>query len=91
MEIVGSDFENGFTARGTFALSTLPFVELDFNDATQKEIYDRVVTASRRIYVINADLMNHPAKRFVTVLRDEKESLIKEIQSLIERVYRLEY
>lgn len=26
LEIVGSDFENGFTARGTFVLSTLPFV-----------------------------------------------------------------
>ena len=31
LEIVGSDFENGFTARGTFVLSTLPFVELDFS------------------------------------------------------------
>ena len=91
LEIVGSDFENGFTARGTFVLSTLPFVELDFNDATQKEIYDRVVTASHRIYAINADLMDHPSKRVVTVLQDEKDSLIKEIQGLIERVYRLEY
>lgn len=91
LEIVGSDFENGFTARGTFVLSTLPFVELDFNDAVQKEIYDRVVTASHRIYAINADIMNHPAKRVVIVLQDEKDSLIKEIQGLIERVYRLEY
>ena len=38
LEIVGSDFENGFTARGTFVLSTLPFVELDFSDRKQKEI-----------------------------------------------------
>lgn len=30
LEIVGSDFEGGFIARGTFVLSTLPFVELDF-------------------------------------------------------------
>ena len=48
LEIVGSDFENGFTARGTFVLSTLPFVELDFSDRKQKEIHDSVVAASHR-------------------------------------------
>lgn len=36
LEIVGSDFEGGFTARGTFVLSTLPFVELDFAVEEQK-------------------------------------------------------
>ena len=56
LEIVGSDFEGGFIARGTFVLSTLPFVELDFEDAVQKGIYDRVVEASREIYDINAGL-----------------------------------
>ena len=91
LEIVGSDFENGFTARGTFVLSTLPFVELDFSDRKQKEIHDSVVAASRRIYSINAELMNHPAKRIATVLQDEKNALNHKIQGLIERVYRLEY
>ena len=91
LEIVGSDFENGFTARGTFVLSTLPFVELDFSDRKQKEIHDSVVAASHRIYSINTELMNHPAKRIATVLQDEKNALIHKIQGLIERVYRLEY
>jgi len=91
LEIVGSDFENGFTARGTFVLSTLPVVELDFSDRKQKEIHDSVVAASRRIYSINTELMNHPAKRIATVLQDEKNALIHKIQGLIERVYRLEY
>lgn len=89
--ITGSDFENGFVARGTFVLSTLPFVELNFNDRNQKEIHDNVVAASHRIYNINEELENRPAKRIAAILQDEKDALIKKIQGLIERVYRLEY
>lgn len=66
-------------------------VELDFSDRKQKEIHDSVVAASHRIYSINTELMNHPAKRIATVLQDEKNALIHKIQGLIERVYRLEY
>lgn len=91
LEIVGSDFEGGFTARGTFVLSTLPFVELDFDVPSQKEIYDRVVEASRTIYDINDTLKNRPAKRIAIQLQGQKDTLIREIQGLIERVYRLEH
>lgn len=91
LEIVGSDFENGFTARGTFVLSTLPFVELDFNVDSQKDIYDRVVSASRKIYEINDALSRRPAKRIANLLQRQKDALIEEIQKLIERVYRLDY
>lgn len=91
LEIIGSDFEGGFIARGTFVLSTLPFVELDFNVPEQKKIYDRVVAASREIYEINDGLSNRPAKRVATLLQKQKEILIQEIQELIEKVYRLEF
>lgn len=91
LEIVGSDFENGFTARGTFVLSTLPFVELDFSNQTQKEMHDRVVAASREIYSINASLETQPAKRIAAVLQSQKTALIKEIEGIIEKIYRLEY
>ncbi len=91
LEIVGSDFECGFTARGTFVLSTLPFVELDFKDKTQKGIYDRVVEASREIYDINNTLSDRPAKRISVLLQSRKDILIKEIQGLIERVYQLDF
>lgn len=91
LEIVGSDFEGGFIARGTFVLSTLPFVELDFNVPKQKKIYDRVVAASREIYEINDGLSNRPAKRVATLLQKQKENLIQEIQELIGKVYRLEF
>lgn len=91
LEIVGSDFEGGFIARGTFVLSTLPFVELDFENAAQKEIYDRIVEASREIYDINATLVTHPAKRISTLLQTRKNTLIKEIEELITNVYQLNF
>lgn len=89
--IVGSDFEGGFTARGTFVLSTLPFVELDFTIEEQKSIYDRVVAASQEIYKINTELSNRPAKRITNLLQRQKEALVSEIQRLITRVYQLDY
>ena len=91
LEIVGSDFEGGFTARGTFVLSTLPFVELDFSDAAQKQLYDRVVEASREIYSINEKLDRRPAKRIAIQLLAKKNSLIEEIQGLIAKVYHLDF
>ena len=91
LEIVGSDFEGGFTARGTFVLSTLPFVELDFCVKEQKAIHDRVVAASREIYEINDTLSGRPAKRIAYLLQQQKEALVSEIQELISQVYRLDY
>ena len=90
LQIVGSDFENGFIARGTFVLSTLPFVELDFNVERQKAIYDRVVSASQEIYVINDELSTKPSKRIANLLQRKKDKLITEINNLIGEVYRLE-
>lgn len=91
LEIVGSDFEGGFIARGTFVLSTLPFVELDFENAMQKSIYDRVVEASKEIYDINATLSGQPAKRISKLLQTRKNALIKEIEELITKVYQLDF
>lgn len=91
LEIVGSDFEGGFTARGTFALSTLPFVELDFSNQKQKTMYDRVVEASREIYEINTFLAAQPDKRTVSVFQTQKEALIREIQDIITKVYCVEF
>lgn len=91
LEIVGSDFEGGFIARGTFVLSTLPFVEIDFAVPAQKQIYDRVVDATREIYKLNRDLASHPAKNVVNVLLRKKSSLVVEIETLIAKVYKLEF
>ena len=89
--IVGSDFEGGFISRGTFVLSSLPFVNLDFDDPKQKALYDRVVEASREVYGINDKLSKKPSKQVETTLARQKTALINEIDELISRVYRLEF
>lgn len=91
LQIIGSDFENGFYSRGRSVLVTLPFVELDFDDPKQKTIYDRVVEAAGTIYQINEELAEQPAKHIAITLQRQKDNLISEIQGLIARVYQLEF
>lgn len=91
LRIIGSDFENGFIARGTYVLQTLPFVPIDFSIPEQKSLHDRIVKETQRIYEINALLGKKPEKRVVTVLTREKEQLIELINGKIDMVYRLEF
>lgn len=89
-QMQGSDFENGFTARGTFLIKKLPFVKLDFTDEKQKKLYDDVVLKTRKIYALNEQMVNRPDKASVKVLENEKNRIIVEIQDLIGKVYRQE-
>ena len=89
-QMQGSDFENGFTARGTFLLKKLPFIKLNFSDAKQKKLYDDVVLKTRKIYALNEQMIKRPDKASVKVLEKEKNRIIVEIQDLIGKVYRQE-
>lgn len=91
IRVSGSDFEGGFIARGTFILSSLPFVELDFSVPSQKAIYNSVVKHTHEIYEINNKLADSPAKSAESVLLRRKKALIEKIENLISRVYRLEF
>ena len=64
---------------------------LNFDDPKQKALYDRVVEATREVYTINDKLAEKPAKQVETTLIRKKTTLIKEIDDLISRVYRLEF
>lgn len=90
LEMVGSDFEGGFIARGTFVLSKLPFVELNLEDKNHRELYSKVVVYSKTIRQINEELQTIHDKHSISVLTRKKENLIAEIQKLIAKVYRLE-
>lgn len=90
LQIMGSDFDNGYTARGTFVLSNLPFVELDLSDDFQKELYHDVVKATRKIYEMNKKALKHLDKAGKSILIREKERLIAEIQDKIKMVYEYE-
>ena len=87
----GSYFEGGFVARGTFILSSLPFVELDFSIPEQRAIHDEVVGMTREVYGINDRLASAPPKRVESVLLRQKKALVERIEGLISRVYRLEF
>ena len=90
-QIMGSDFEGGFTARGTYLLKKIPFVELDFEDGRQKRLYEDVVNSSRRVYGLNEILATKKDKAALEVIQREKEKIIKEIENNITRVYKLQF
>ena len=54
-------------------------------------LFDRVFEESRGVYAINDKLDQKPSKQIETTLVRQKASLIKEIDDLISRVYRLEF
>lgn len=91
LQLMGSDFEGGFYARGMDVLRTLTIVELDFNIPSQKALHDEVVAETRQIYSINDQLKQEPEKRVMIVLEKEKERLVKSIEFKIDKIYRLEY
>ncbi len=90
-QIQGSDFENGFTARGTFLLKRLPFVVLNFSDEKQRNLYENVVLKTKQIYRLNTEMKSHPDKMSKCILANEKKNLIIEIQELITRVYQQKF
>ncbi len=90
-QIMGSDFEGGFTARGTYLLKKIPFVELDFEDVKQKQLYENVVKASKHIQELNGILAQKKDKAAMEVIQNEKERIIKEIEENITRVYKLQF
>lgn len=90
-QIMGSDFEGGFTARGTYLLKKIPFVELDFTDEKQKDLYESVVSASKRIYELNKILDKKKDKATINVVKNEKEVLAKQIENSITKIYKLQF
>lgn len=91
ISIVGSDFEGGFVSRGTFILPTMPFVELDFEIKAQKDLHDKVVSLSKEVYALNETLTTNLAKREEGVLNRKKTSVIKNIEKIIEQIYKLDF
>jgi len=91
IRLSGSDFEGGFVARGTFILSTLPFIELDFSSDEQKKLHDDIVKLTQEIYQINDKIAALPAKSAESVLLRQKKALTEKVEGLISRVYRLEF
>ena len=91
LQIMGSGFEGGFTARGTYLLKKIPFMELDFNDERQKTLYESVVRDSKKIYELNKIKDKKKDKATFNVVEKEKEVLIKQIKNIISKIYNLQF
>ena len=58
-----------------------------FPDKKQKELYDQVVSNTRRIADLNEELLSKKDKATQNVLEKEKNRLIEKNKDLITRVY----
>ena len=91
LQTMGSDFEGGFTARGTYLLKKIPFLELNFNDEAQKLAYDEIVSNTKSIYRLNRELEIKSDKATKEVIQREKDKLIKKIDERIGNIYRFQF
>ena len=91
LSITGSDFENGFYARGTAILKNLPFVELNFSVPQEKQLHETVVEKTRLILDINNRMKNRIENSKKIAYERQKNQLIREIEELITKVYLLEF
>ena len=90
-QIMGSDFEGGFTARGTYLLKKIPFVELDFDDEKQKALYESVIISTKKINELNIVLEQKKDKASISVIEAEKENLSRQIEDNITKIYNLQF
>lgn len=91
LQSIGSDFEGGFIARGTYTLPMVPFIKLDFADKKQMELYDQVIANTVRISELNKELLSKKDKATQNVLEKEKNKLIKQNERMITRVYQQDF
>lgn len=91
INIMGSDFEGGFIARGTYLLKKLPFIDLDFSSQSQKELYDSVVSLSKQAREIYLRLEENVSNAEKEALKNEKKRLVNKINTLISKVYRMDF
>ncbi|MDE7311033.1 MAG: Eco57I restriction-modification methylase domain-containing protein [Eubacterium sp.] len=91
LRTMGSDFEGGFTARGTYLLKQTPFLELDFEQPEQAAAYNAVVSYTKRIYELNEELKPGISIADKEVIEQEKEQLIRRIEKRVAGIYQLQF
>lgn len=91
LRTMGSDFEGGFTARGTYVLKKIPFLELDLSKPDQKAAYDTVVSSAKKIYALNDAAKEKSDRTTQEVIEREKEKLARRIEAQITGIYQLQF
>lgn len=86
ISIVGSNFEGGFSSRGTNVLNNIPVIKIDFHDNKEKELYDLIVNNINEIYRLNSLIINSNNKEKIVIYNRTKEALIKNIDKSINKL-----
>lgn len=86
ISIVGSDFEGGFSSRGTNVLNNIPVIKIDFSDQKEKALYDSIINNINEIYRLNSLIINSSNKEKIVIYNRTKEALIKDIDKSINKL-----
>jgi type I restriction-modification system DNA methylase subunit len=89
MEKMGSDFEGGFYSKGTQVLEKLPIIDVDFDNTQEKNLYDKIVNNTRKIYDLNKTLKSKIMKKteeeaIISLRKQIVIEIMKDITKLIE-------
>lgn len=87
--MIGSKFEGDFHARGTNILYKFPLKKINFDDEYQRSLHDKIVENVSRILDLNRQLESVLPKAMIRVLNMEKQSLIKNNDELLLKVFAL--
>ena len=90
-QIMGSEFEGGFTARGTYLLKRYLLLSWILMIKYKKELYESVLVSVKRIRELNNVLEQRKDKASVSVIEAEKENLSKRIEDDITKIYNLKF
>lgn len=90
ISMTASEFDNGFHARGTALLRKLPIVKIDFENQADLSKYNKVIELSKEIYSLNENLAKKLDTKVKKLLENDRIAKIKEIQSIIWRLYDVE-
>lgn len=91
LQIMGSDFEDGFTARGTNLLKKIPFVELDLKNERQKALYESIIMLVKKVSELNLKMEQKKDKASIIAIEAEKKNLEKQIEDNVTKIYNLQF
>ena len=91
LQIMGSDFEGGFTARGTNLLKKIPFVELDLKNERQKALYESIIMLVKKVNELNLKMEQKKDKASIIAIEAEKKNLEKQIEDNVTKIYNLQF
>ncbi len=91
LQIMGSDFEGGFTARGTNLLKKIPFVELDLKNKRQKALYESIIMLVKKVSELNLKMEQKKDKASIIAIEAEKKNLEKQIEDNVTKIYNLQF